>query len=145
MKTIITIGGNVNGYILPIIFLFLCSFTTSAQVGIGTTTPLSTFEVNGSVGQKVTVVTTNTTLNDTYSLVICNNGSTSITITLPDASTIIGRIYTIKRDASATASVSIATTSTQNIDGISTYTLANAKDAVTVVSDGVNWQITNKF
>ena len=55
-------------------FLFSC-YIGKAQVGVGTTNPLSTFEVNGSTGQKVTTVTTNTTLDDTHSIVICDNGA----------------------------------------------------------------------
>jgi hypothetical protein len=46
-----------------------------AQVGINTTTPQSTFEVNGSIGQKPSV-STNTILDDTYNIIVCNNGAT---------------------------------------------------------------------
>ena len=127
--------------ILPIVFFLLGSFIISAQVGIGTMTPNSTLEVGGSMGQKITTVTASTTLDATHNIVICNNGSTAITITLPTAVGITGRVYTIKREDSSTATVTIATTLSQKIDWTATtLLLTNQKEAVTVVSDGSNWK-----
>lgn len=125
-------------------FLFSC-YIGKAQVGVGTTNPLSTFEVNGSNGQKVTTVTTNTTLDDTHSIVICDNGAVSKMITLPTAVGITGRIYTIKRSEASTADVMIMTSSSQMIDGEMDYMLMNAKESVTVVSNGSNWKVMGTF
>lgn len=122
------------GFLFPI---FLLSFSISAQVGIGTTDPKSTFEVNGTFGQKVSTITTTTTLDDTYgSVIICNNGSTAITVTLPTASTCTGRMYTIKRNATSTANVTIAGT----IDGVTNLILANASDSTILFSNGTEWK-----
>jgi hypothetical protein len=125
-------------------FLFSC-IIGNAQVGIGTTNPLSTFEVNGSNGQKVTTVTTNTTLDDSHSIVICNNGAVPKTITLPSAVGITGRIYSIKRGESSTADVTISTSLSQMIDGEMDYMLMNAKESITIVSNGSNWNIMGTF
>jgi hypothetical protein len=125
-------------------FLFSC-YIGKAQVGVGTTNPLSTFEVNGSTGQKVTTVTTNTTLDDSHSIVICNNGAVPKTITLPSAVGITGRIYTIKRGESSTADVTIITSSSQMIDGEMDYMLMNAKESVTIISNGSNWNAMGTF
>lgn len=122
-----------------LVFLFLIifiSYSSSAQVGIGTTDPKSTFEVNGSVGQKVNTISASVTLDDTYGIVICNNGSTAITVTLPDVTLCTGRIYTIKRNATSTANVTIAGT----IDGITNLILAKAGEAVTLFSNGTEWK-----
>lgn len=143
MQTIYTKRKNILLNVFVIAFFLLTSFVGNAQVGIGTTTPNSTFEVNGSNGQTITTVTASTTLNATHSIVVCNNGSTAITITLPTAVGITGRIYTIKRTNSSTALVTIATTSSQYIDGATTYLLTNIREAVTVVSDGANWKRTS--
>lgn len=140
MQTLKTICKNVFIYGLTILVFILGSYGGNAQVGINTTNPLSTFEVNGSNGQTVTTVNTNTTLNETHSIVICNNGSTARTITLPSAVGISGRIYTIKRAYASTALVTIATTLSQLVDGDTTYLLTNIREAVTIVSDGTNWK-----
>lgn len=140
IKTILINKYNLL-YVFVIFYFLFCSNVSLAQVGIGTTDPKSTFEVNGSTAQTVTTVTSNTTLNATHSIVLCNNGATVITITLPTAIGISGRIYTIKREDLSTANVEINTTSSQTIDGMATsITLTNPKEAVTVFSDGANWK-----
>ncbi len=126
------------------IIILLISFTiANAQngVGVNTTTPKSNFEVYGSFGQKVTTVSSNTTLDETYSLVICNNGASAISITLPDATACLGRIYTIKRNATSTANVTIAGT----IDGITNLVLKFTNDAATLFSNGTNWSTKNSY
>lgn len=69
--------------------------------------------------------------------------ATGQTMTLPTAVgnmfKTAGRIYTIKLTASG--SCTIATTSSQTIDGSSTYSLSAQNRYVTVQSDGSNWQI----
>jgi len=131
---------NIQFNVFVITFFLLAGFVTNAQVGIGTTTPNSTFEVNGSNGQTITTVTANTTLGVTHSIVVCDNGATAITITLPTAVGITGRIYTIKRTNASSALVTIATTSSQLVDAATTYLLTNVREAVTVVSDGSGWK-----
>jgi hypothetical protein len=61
------------------------------------------------------------------------------TATLPTAVGINGKQYTVKLAASGTATV--ATTSSQTIDGATTYSLSAQYKYVAVVSDGANWQI----
>lgn len=126
-----------------LVFLYLIYMTTNfsnAQVGIGTTDPKSTFEVNGTVGQKVNTITATTALDDTYgSVIVCDNNSTAITVTLPSVSSCTGRVYTIKRNASSTANVTIAGT----IDGVANLILAKAGEAVTLFSNGTEWKATS--
>lgn len=126
-----------NTYWVFLLPIFLLTFSSSAQVGIGTTDPKSTFEVSGTFGQKVSTITATTTLDDTYgSVVICNNGSTAITVTLPTVSACTGRVYTIKRNSTSTANVTIAGT----VDGVTNLILAKASEAVTLFSNGTEWK-----
>lgn len=63
------------------------------------------------------------------------------TITLPPASSVTGRIYTVKKvDASANA-VTIDPTGTETIDGASTATISGQYDSLTMQSDGTRWWI----
>lgn len=69
------------------------------------------------------------------------SGATSIT--LPTAAGITGRQYTIKKTDSGTTST-IATTSSQTIDGATSIAMATQYEAVTVQSDGANWWVINQ-
>ena len=125
-----------------IVLLLLTHFLANAQdgVGVNTTSPKSNFEVYGSFGQKVNIVTGNTTLDATYSLVICNNGASAMAITLPDATACLGRIYTVKRNSASTSNVTI----TGTIDGATNLVLLYANDAATIFSNGTDWSTKNR-
>jgi len=126
-----------NSSLVFLCSIFLITYSNNAQVGIGTTDPKSTFEVNGTFGQKVSTITTTTTLDDTHgSVIICNNGSTAISVTLPAASSCTGRVYIIKRNATSTANVTIAGT----IDGVTNLILAKASESVTLFSNATEWK-----
>lgn len=128
-----------------VFFLLYISYSSVAQVGIATTTPLSTFEVNGSFGQTITTVSTDLTLDATHNIIICNNGAVSKTITLPTALGIKGRIYTIKRSDSSTATITITTTALQSIDGALNMSLTQPKESISIISDGSNWNVTGTY
>jgi hypothetical protein len=65
--------------------------------------------------------------------------ATGQTMTLPSAATTTGREYTIKMVASG--SCTVATTSSQNIDASTTYSLSAQWKYVTVVSNGTQWYV----
>jgi len=80
----------------------------------------------------------NYTLTDNdYSVLSSGSGTT---ITLPTAVGRLGRIYTIKRN-DGTNTQTVGTTSSQTIDGSTTYSLSADKKYVTVQSDNANWWI----
>lgn len=81
----------------------------------------------------------NTTLADTDVMYECTGG----TVTLPNATTIVGRIFGVKRNGGA---VTFATTSSQTVDGVAPGSLQalNNLDAAFVQSDGANWKIVMK-
>ncbi len=124
--------------------IVLCIYVNivNAQVGIGTTSPVSTLDVRGSLSLNYRSFSSSTTASSTDNTLIFS-GTTAATITLPDASTCAGRIYAIK-NASTTnplPAVTIATTSSQTIDGGSSWLLNDTKEIITVISDGSNWNI----
>lgn len=100
----------------------------------GTGIANSTLQTN-SFATAYTATATGITLDITHNTV--NVTATGQTITLPTAVSITGREYTIKLTASGTGTV--ATTSSQTIDGSTTYSLSAQYKYVTVKSDGANW------
>ena len=72
---------------------------------------------------------------------LCDATSGAFTVTLPTAVGNTGQIYTIKRTSSAANNVTVGTTSSQTIDGSTTYVLSAQYKYVSVVSDGANWSI----
>ena len=141
MKTATTKNLNYIFLAIALFLLFLQLANAQNGVGINTITPKSNFEVNGSFGQTVTTVTSNTTLDTNQSLVICNNGAVAISITLPAVVSCDGRIYNIKKDASSTAAVTISGT----IDGVSNLILKNTGEGVTIFSNGTEWKTMNNY
>ena len=130
----------ILSFFIPAIFFWITAVgiaQTVTGVGINTTNPRSDLEVNGSFAKKVTATTTDITLNDTHSIVVCNNASI-ITITLPPLSGCLGRIYTIKKGS--TGNVIIDANASETISGISTYLIADVNAAVTLINDGMEWK-----
>ncbi len=130
-----------------ILFFILATAATStyAQVGIGTTTPNSTLDVRGSMSLNYRAFTASTTAATTDNVLVFT-GTSACTVTLPDATTCVGRTYRIK-NASTTGPVpivTVATTSSQTIDGNATWLLDNSYEAVTVMSNGANWVISEQ-
>jgi len=68
----------------------------------------------------------------------CTSGA--FTVTLPTAASIPGREFLIKN--SSTGVITIATTSSQTIDGALTATLTTQYESITLISNGANWIIT---
>lgn len=78
------------------------------------------------------------TTNDEVILANATSVSSTLTVTLPTA---VGNtnIYDIKKIDSSSHTVTIATTSSQTIDGGSTAVLQVQYASISVVSDGANW------
>lgn len=88
-----------------------------------------------------TTITTSTTLTAPVEHVKVNGGSGSqVAITLPDA-TVFTNSITIKRVDAGTTAVLINCTSSQTIDGQTTWDLVNQYQFLTVSPDGANWNI----
>ena len=117
--------------LLPVVY-------AQAQMGVGTTSPNSTFDVRGSLSTSLTTFTGNTSAGIADNLLVFT-GTSATTLTLPTASGITGREYWIKNASSNSSVLTIATTSSQTIDGLTTWTLTQANKTIRVVSNGTNW------
>jgi hypothetical protein len=92
--------------------------------------------LNGVISTGYIAKTANFTATSLTSTIDCTN---TITITLPTAVGNSGRFHTIKN--SGTGVITIATTSSQTIDGAATQSLATQWSKITVQSTGANWII----
>jgi len=97
----------------------------------------STLAVDGSFATAYTATATSLTATIAHNVIVVT--ATGQTITLPTAVGITGRIYTIKLTAIGTGTV--ATTSSQTIDGATTFSLLAQYKYITVQSDGANWNV----
>ncbi|HLZ85755.1 MAG TPA: hypothetical protein VKQ52_00890 [Puia sp.] len=123
-------------------FMLLLSAALHAQVGIGTASPLSTLDVRGSISPGYRSFSSSTTLTASdYTALF--TGSSAATVTLPDATTCPGRIYCIKNFSATSPAplVTIATASSQKIDGAANWLLNETNETVTLSSDGANWEV----
>jgi hypothetical protein len=100
----------------------------------------------GALGRCSVMATQTTTLNpidlDTYDIIPVNASSGGFTVTLPTAVGIGGRKVKIMRvDQTLANAVTIATTSAQTINGVTTRKLMTQYEEFTLVSDNTNWLI----
>jgi len=117
-------------------------YNTDGFLGIKQSSPTSTLHVTGSRATAVTTTSGTLSLDSTHSVILANN---TLTATLPDATTCTGRIYYLKLIA-ASVTLTIATTSSQTIDGSATSkTISTRYKGFQVVSDGSNWHILSEY
>lgn len=83
----------------------------------------------------VAVIANYAILSTDYQIEVTAN---SVTVTLPSATTIKGRAYSIKN--SGTGTVTVATTSAQTIDGLTTQALSQWSN-IQLMSNGTGWII----
>jgi len=111
-----------------------------ARLGLGTAAHASTpLVVAGPIATAVTSVSANTALTASHSSILCNASAAARTMTLPAASGLSGRAYTIKKtDSSANACI-IDPNASETVDGALTISLTGQYDSVTIQTDGSNW------
>lgn len=121
-------------------FNVLIQYLNNQDAGIQ---PWSKMVVQGALTVRVNPVSSAYLISDLDQIILVDSTSKVITVTLPSALTIPGRRYTIKdwKGASATHTITIATTAGQTIDGSATQTLITNYQAIEVVSDNTNWSI----
>jgi len=116
-----------------------------SQVGIGTTTPNSTLEVQGSFATNFRAFTASSSAGATDHILVYT-GTTAASLTLPTAVGINGRSYLVKNASTTgpTPVLTIATTSSQTIDGITSWLLNQFNQTVLVISNGSNWVVASQ-
>lgn len=77
----------------------------------------------------------------TDSVIKVDAGTTPVTVNLPDATTVQGKVFYIKKMDNSVNVVTLDPFSTQTIDGLATEVLAIQYEGVSLVSDGNNWII----
>ena len=127
----------------------------NGNVGIGTSNPTATLQVNGisrfenvvtTSGRRSAVrnITSDATISDTDEYVFVNAANNAVTIMLPTATNRDGQTYTIKKIDGSGNAVSITNTSSQSIDGQNSYSLEGQWKFVTIVATGGNWMVVSK-
>jgi hypothetical protein len=74
-------------------------------------------------------------------LLLCNSTAGAVTVTLPPAALVPGRIYVFKRINAGANNVVVDGYASETIDGATTYTLSSQWAGVTVMSNGTAWFI----
>lgn len=72
---------------------------------------------------------------------VCNAAGGAITLTLPQAALVPGRIYVFKRVNSGANTVTVDGYASETIDGALTHVLAPQWNSITIISDGTAWYI----
>ncbi|MCW3467982.1 hypothetical protein [Chitinophaga nivalis] len=115
----------------------------NAIVGAATK-PNSTLQVSGSMSLNIRTVNSTGSLTETDNTVLVDASGGAVNITLPPATNIAGRIYTIKKvGGTIDNSVTIQPTGGQ-IEGGSSYVIYNNYTYVTIQTDGSNWYVIRK-
>jgi hypothetical protein len=106
--------------------------TGTGLIGIGNTSPISTLDVVGSMGNSIVTTNASLTLNASHYTVIITGGSP--TITLPAAASNTRRVYVIVNRTNSAKTISTY----QGIASNNVTTIA-ANTSITVQSNGTNW------
>ncbi|MEC5147100.1 hypothetical protein [Chitinophaga sp. 212800010-3] len=116
----------------------------NAIVG-ASTQPNSTLQVSGSMSLNIRTATGNDALSATDNTLLVNASSGSITINLPAAGSIAGRIYTVKKiGGTIDNAVTLQPQGAAQIEGASSYIIYNNYTYVTIQTDGSNWYVIRK-
>lgn len=118
---------------------------TLGNVGIGTSTPTSKAHINGSISLPIVTKTANYTVTVNDYTIIADANTTGVTITLPLAADVPGRIYVIKA-VDISNDVKVTHDGSDKIDGSSgDYLFSSANESIMIQSDGTtNWYILSK-
>ncbi len=143
------IGGAGNSHCITdgqFYFLGSCEprmiLNKCGKVGIGTITPGTTLDVNGSISAKAANVTAKTyPVATTDFSIFANAVSNDISIDLPLASVATGRVLFIKRIDKTSNTVAVTGSSTNTVEGKTSISLSSQYSSLTLISNGSEWFI----
>lgn len=114
----------------------------AADINVVLPSRAGTLEVVPSIASSKTTTYPITATDD---FIPINASASSFTVTLPTAVGASGKMYTLKSThAQAAFVITVATTSSQTIDGATTTTINTQYEVLTVISDGANWHIVSR-
>lgn len=143
-------GTNITSYTTGDV-LYATGATTLSKLAIGTS---GTFlKSNGSAilwdTAGTTLATTSKTGNYTATtadnVILCDDTSGSLTITLYAAASNAGRQLMIKKTNSSSNTVTIDGNASETIDGATTQVLRELNESILIVCDGSNWRILDRY
>lgn len=142
---------NKVARIVFLITAFYASNFCFAQIGINTTTPLSTLDINGNLSVKVVSLVGNNSGGSGTSVMIDNGVYISITpsatndkFELPNPTLVPGRMYVIRNISNSVTAQLITTTNllfpkNKTVGSANVYMYEDHLRTITVFSDGLNW------
>lgn len=101
-----------------------------------------TLAFNSVAGQSVLAKTTTYPILAVDNVITYTTAGGAYTTTLPTAVGVPGKIYTLKKTDVSTNCLTVATTSSQTIDGIQPRLMCTLNESLKVISDGANWQVS---
>jgi hypothetical protein len=117
-------------------------FVDGSSVGIATTSPVTTLDVDGGFATNIKTKTADYTVNSDSTddfTILADGDDNSVTITLPAASGVTGQILVIKA-INVDNTVDIDPNDSETIDGDSSnYQLSSQYESIMIQSDGSNW------
>lgn len=149
LKSALQLPGSTSGTLTVQPAAATTSHTLTMPAAQGTSNTVLTndgsgglsWAANGSSLIAVTTVTTTYSILTSDGLIICNTAGGAFTVTLPNAVGILGKRYVITKGDASTNILTVATTSSQTMDGVTTIRMATQGDDLVVISDGSNWRV----
>jgi len=117
------------------------TFFNRHAVSIGTEIANSTLHVNGSMSLPIITKTATYTATTADYSILCDGTTAALSVNLPAAASVKGRIYVIKKTDASANSVTVDGNASETIDGSATYVLSAKNKYVMIQSDGANWQV----
>ena len=136
----VTIALSNNSIVLGNTTLSLANTTTSVGNLTLTNVTITSGTISGiTVTSNLVTKTANYTAASGDETILGNASAGSFSITLPTSVGIGGKIYIVKKIDSTANTVTIATTSSQTIDGNTSKVISYQYDGYQLQSDGANW------
>ena len=125
------------------IYSYLPSNVTWGTANLTATSTVASFSAVSTSGLSAGYVAKTaayTATSTDYTIAASASGG-AFSVTLPTSVGITGKVYVVKKMDSTANVVTVATTSSQTIDGATTRALSLQYDGITVQADGANWII----
>jgi hypothetical protein len=144
-----------QNYLFCLLLFFGVKFSVFSQVGINTTTPMSTLDINGNLSLKTVTLNGNGTGNSGTAVLIddgvyisLNPLATDDKFQLPNPTLFPGRVYIIRNIQNGVTAQLITTTNllfpkNSTVGSSQIYMYEGNLRTVIVISDGQNWTYIN--